>query len=135
MNRRNATQHDQLRELWERMHEHELKREKSIRRASAPEVIAALEFMFAATDDPIFTQATSAVRRHAGKLQFTRQDRRTYLRRIHHLVSRRKIPVRAAAARTAADFFVPGDSFDAVVDKLERAYKKEIRLFGLIVGG
>jgi hypothetical protein len=51
------------------------------------------------------------------------------------LVSRNKIPVRAAAAWAAADFFVPGDSFETVVDKLERAYKKEMRLFGLIVGG
>jgi hypothetical protein len=50
---------------------------------------------------------------------------RVCVRRIHDLLERDKtLSVRVAAARVAVEFWVSGPSFDAVVKRLERAYRR-----------
>ena len=100
------------------------------RRARSGATVADLQMMQAATGDPRFVAAIEAMKAHG----FDRKDagtwkrifdgdQRLYVRRMHELLTRKRVrSVSDAAAIVAEMFCVGGQSFDAVVKKLERAY-------------
>jgi hypothetical protein len=105
---------------------------EKVRRARGSEVIAALKEAFGATGDPRLVAAIEALKEsgfdqpNAKTLQRFRAVpiEANCIRRIEQLRAREPRPsVRSAAARTAVEFHVEGATFDAVVRRLERAYR------------
>lgn len=129
--------YDVLQARWERVHAREGEvyvRTKKMRQARGSETIATLKVWYAATGDIAFREAIEA----AQKRGFDRQNSST-LKRARDMAHgyneevslammvrllRRGRTLRSAAARTAVAYSVPGNSFDAVVKKLERAYRR-----------
>jgi hypothetical protein len=128
---------DALRKRWERVcGEQVLNREARFyprrrRRASGAAIITALTAMQAKTGDSRFGSAIDAIKEH----KLDRQDAGTWknaaeaemacVGRMLALVNGKgRLSSRQAAARVAAEYAVQGKSFDAVVKRLERAYRR-----------
>jgi hypothetical protein len=132
-----ASTYDELRAKWQRGHALEMKayiRTKRIRQARGSETIATLKVWYASTGDVAFSAAIRAAQKH----EFNRQNSST-LKRVRDLsrgyneevslammtrLVRSGRSIRNAAAETAVAYIVPGNSFDAVVTRLRRAYRK-----------
>ena len=113
------------------------------RRAGGREVVAALEHYAALIDEPAFVEAAQAMRKHG----LDRQDAGT-LKKLHvkavgdtekecvafmdlRLRQQRSVvmtdgkpSVRRAAMLVAAEYLIPGRSFEGVVTRLESAYRR-----------
>lgn len=109
-----------------------LSRRKKMNRARGPEAVAALSNFYQATGDFAFKFVVGAVRRHGFDQQNAGSLRRFEKRgadevcitSMHRLIKRRGASVHIAAARTAMIYSVLGNSFDAVVARLSRAYRR-----------
>jgi hypothetical protein len=125
----------QLGERWERIRAAEqliYRRDKKISRARVRSVVAFLKGLRDHKDalgrliDPRFDDMARTTE------HFDRSSRPAYMRhvdtvcvaRIEQLTRNGTTSVRIAAARTAVEFCVPGQSFDAVVKRLERAHRR-----------
>jgi hypothetical protein len=133
----------ELRERWERVRKAEgaaYRKEKKSRRGRAVETAEALEALFFATGNEVYKQAFEAMRDggivevgDAGAVNSVggpwkyrplreRNAEAVYLAGVDDLV-RRDVELRHAAAMVAVTYFIPGKTFDAVVAKLEKAYR------------
>jgi hypothetical protein len=128
-----------LQARWESVHAREGEiyvRTKKMRQARGSETIATLKVWYAATRDIAFRKAIEA----AQKLRFDRQnsstlkrardmahgyDEKVFLAMMVRLLQSGRAPsLRSAAAQATVAYSVAGNSFDAVVKKLERAYRR-----------
>jgi hypothetical protein len=106
--------------------------QKKARRARYGEMIALLEDKHAVTGNPRFGAAMEAIkergfgRQHAGTWRTRKkQDERVYVARMHDILEQKEAPsIRTAAARVAVEFWIPGASFEAIVKRLDRAYRR-----------
>jgi hypothetical protein len=101
------------------------------RRASGASLITALTAMQAKTGDSRFGAAIEAIKEHkldqqdAGTWKNVAHAEMACVRRMLALVNGKgRLSSRHAAARVAAEYAVQGKSFDAVVKRLERAYRR-----------
>jgi hypothetical protein len=100
------------------------------RRPSGPAIIAALEDMQARTGDGRFGSAIEAIkqhgfdRQHAGTRKNVAATERAFVGRMLVLTNVKRLSVHKAAAHVAVEFWIAGQSFDAVVQRLERAYRR-----------
>jgi hypothetical protein len=119
------------------------------------EVVATLRVLYEETRNPCYNDAVRDIEERgigrgaklAWRRAFARHVKDVCLARMAHLLRKAKEdadedagenadeapPVRVAAARTAAEFHVPGRSFDGVVKRIERAWRAEVRR-GRVVG-
>ena len=129
-----ATVYEQLRERWERIQVAEqliYRRDKKISPARVRSVVAFLKGLRDHKDasgrliDPRFDDMARTIERFDGSSRpaYMRHVDTVCVARIEQLM-RNKTSVRIAAARTAVEFAVPGQSFDAVVKRLERAHRR-----------
>jgi hypothetical protein len=131
-----ALTYAQWRERWEKAHAAELliyRADKKISAAKIRGVVAFLKSVRGHKDkrgrlsDPRFNNMAQVIE----GFHLDRSSRAAYYRhvdtvcaiRIEQLV-RNRTPIRIAAARAAVEFCVPGQSFDAVVKRLERAHRR-----------
>ena len=134
----NLWDYETLRRRWERTRVAEqgaYRRPEKTRRARGGEVVNALKEAIGATGDPRFAAAIKALKEHG----LDRPDAKTFqrarwrpieyncLRRMEQLLRVPARSTRVAAARTAVEFHVEALSFDAVVRRLERAYRSHLR--------
>jgi hypothetical protein len=107
--------------------------EEKPRLGRTTEVAATLVAMYRATGRGIYAEAHRAMMFDGfldddgacGRFApwWEKQAEATYIERMKFLVERdADRSVRHAAARTAAEYLVPGKNFEAVVKRLERAY-------------
>jgi hypothetical protein len=127
----------QLRKRWEavcgnrrREMEADIYRRERLRRPSGPATVAALRGMLAQTGDDRFSAAIEAIIEHGLDQQDAGTSKRmlgiedAYVRRMLMLTSAHRLSIRNAAARVAVEYWVAGESFYAVVKRLERAYRR-----------
>jgi len=104
-------------------------------RPSVPEVMAMLQDMHVASGDQAFAEAVNAIKKHgfdranAGTWKNAQEkifgETRTCVARMEWLIERKKVPsVRQAAAQVAVEYSIAGASFNAVVKRLEGAYRR-----------
>ena len=130
-----------LKEHWERtraFEERNYRKQEKVRRASAREVIAALDAYYAVTGEAAFRDAAQLIGQHG----LDKQDAGTFKRAItkrfgdpvkiavvwmDERIRRQHLSLRRAAALAAVQFAVPGNSFEGVVERLETAYRQLVK--------
>ena len=108
-------------------------RRPRIKRARSSEVISALFDMYVDTGDARLRSALETMQErgfdhpHAGTWRAReRREERVCVWRMHEFRVRRKArSLRQAAATVAVTFGIGGQSFDAVVSRLRKAYRRE----------
>jgi hypothetical protein len=120
---------------WQRTHHFACRVPAKTRRARSGEVVYWLKWAIGLTGDPRFAAAIEATKEHkldrlnSKTLQRVvwRPIERTCIRRMQQLLRVQTRSMRWAAARTANEFHIEAQSFDAVVRRLERAYRAHLR--------
>jgi hypothetical protein len=123
-----------LKARWDRVRAaeaHAYRRAPKPRLPREQEIAAGLDALYAATGNADYASAFEALqkdgsnRRRSWKWTPLREKNAdaVYLDRMHWLVQQQRHSQRHAAALVAVEFFIPGKTFDAVVNRLELAYR------------
>ncbi len=107
----------------------------TVNRPSVPKVMAMLQDMHVASGDQIFAEALNAIKKHgfdranAGTWKKAQEkifgETHNYVARMEWLIGRRKVSVSQAAAQVAVEYSIAGASFNAVVKRLQGAYRRK----------
>lgn len=124
------TDYDTWRERWERVHLAERLADRpamKVSRARVRRTVIDLRAIYKASGDRRLEAMANVVYGFAPRTNrdYTKAAKLVYMARMRQILRNNSRTVHNAAAQVAVEFAVPGQSFDAAVKKLERAWQRE----------